>query len=287
MDRKTENTVIDFTFLNEQQKKFSYSVLIVLNNKFSREQFRLFRSKSDFIICVDDAITDIYNTYHSHSNSPSKSESPQTQPQPQSEDLIIDLILYNPDNVKPEIIDFYRKNNIKIMYKNENLYLDLEKCLYYSLEKISSNAGIDFDFNFNFKSAIFILGVNDGRIHHTFSILENVYQYICEHRDLRTEFYIIAEASISVFLKNGCNIVKRIGGNNERFEGYSLVPFQEAIEVNIEEYNNDKSNVEKIKRKTNLLKVIYRTKCVSDMVRIGVSNVNSGFILFCSTTNFL
>lgn len=52
---------INFSFLDEEEKKFSFSILIVLNSNFYREQFDLFRKKCDFVICLDDSINEVYN----------------------------------------------------------------------------------------------------------------------------------------------------------------------------------------------------------------------------------
>ena len=52
---------IDFTFLDVEEKRFAYSVLIILSGDIEQGQISLFLKKSDYVICVDEAANKIYN----------------------------------------------------------------------------------------------------------------------------------------------------------------------------------------------------------------------------------
>lgn len=56
--------VIDFTFLDAPQPQFFYTILIVLNRPIHKEQFLLFKSKSDLVVCADGAANQIYDTFY-------------------------------------------------------------------------------------------------------------------------------------------------------------------------------------------------------------------------------
>jgi thiamine pyrophosphokinase len=62
-----DNNEINIAFLDSNEKKFSYSVMIVLDAEIVQEQFMLFKNKSDFVICADGAANRVYDTFYATS----------------------------------------------------------------------------------------------------------------------------------------------------------------------------------------------------------------------------
>ncbi len=54
--------VIDFTFLDTNEKKYDYTVLIVLNRPILSEQYKDLIQKVDYVICADGAANRIYDS---------------------------------------------------------------------------------------------------------------------------------------------------------------------------------------------------------------------------------
>jgi hypothetical protein len=60
-----ETNEIDFSFLDHEERKFGYSVMIILNSNFDKDQYTLLKRKSDYAICVDDSLNEVYNKFFS------------------------------------------------------------------------------------------------------------------------------------------------------------------------------------------------------------------------------
>ena len=54
--------VIDFTFLDTNEKKYDYTVLIVLNRPILVEQYKDLIHKVDYVICADGAANRIHDS---------------------------------------------------------------------------------------------------------------------------------------------------------------------------------------------------------------------------------
>jgi thiamine pyrophosphokinase len=170
------------------------------------------------------------------------------------------------------------------MYKNEYSTFDLDKCLYYSLEKISENVPHDsYSLDHNKTSAIFILGVSDGRLDHTFSVLQNVHKYIGSNFAMKTEFYMVSKSSMTVFLKNGANSIKPSEKYLNRGDGYSLVPLQDNINIKLVEYQGE-SKLDEMQKKTTFGCIIHRKKFKGDLIKVHADAISIGYLLYCCTT---
>ena len=52
---------IDFSFLESEEKAYSYSIMIVLGDTLYSKQFSLLKNKSDYVICTGEAANSIYD----------------------------------------------------------------------------------------------------------------------------------------------------------------------------------------------------------------------------------
>jgi len=57
----TVNNIIDMTLFDTDEKKYKYSILIVLNRPICKEMFVLIKEKVDHIICADGGANRIYD----------------------------------------------------------------------------------------------------------------------------------------------------------------------------------------------------------------------------------
>jgi thiamine pyrophosphokinase len=172
------------------------------------------------------------------------------------------------------------------MYKNDDSSFDLAKCLYYSLEKISENVPHDqFSVGHSKTSAIYILGVSDGRLDHTFSVLQNVYNYVGSNFSMKTEFYMVSKSSMTVFLKNGSNNITPSQKYENRRNGYSLVPLQDNININLIEYDGE-LKIGEVNKNTTFGSVIHRNKFKGDLIKINVDYLSNGYLIYCCTSSF-
>ena len=75
------------------------------------------------------------------------------------------------------------------------------------------------------KFCFIILGSSGGRIDHTISTYHHVYKYLTFYADQlsNTEIYMISKSSMSVFLKNGINIIDSSDKLQNRAYGYSII----------------------------------------------------------------
>ena len=172
---------------------------------------------------------------------------------------------------------------------------DLEKCLYYSLEKISEYSYSDVDPGENSnngddigskKCSIIILGASGGRIDHTFSAYSQVYKYLNNYSyELnQTDIFMLSKSSCSVYLKPGLNQITTSTTWENRDEGYSVIPiFGEAtIQVKEEDKNNFKLE-KKLKFGESLF---FRKKHSANLVNINLNseNLSSTAFIYSFTT---
>lgn len=122
---------------------------------------------------------------------------------------------------------------------------DLDKCLYMSLEKIGN---LDI-FNSNTinqnekKTAFVILGSSGGRIDHTFSTYHHVFKYLNLYSEQlsETEIYMISKSSMSVFLRNGLNIIESSELIQNKNYGYSIIPIYGEASICLSDSDNTES----------------------------------------------
>ncbi len=155
---------------------------------------------------------------------------------------IPDCIVGDFDSIRPEVQEYYQQKNVKLLFRYDQDYTDLEKCLYVSLERVaeySNSNGIK-------NNAIFILGSAGGRVDHTFSTFSQVLKYINMYTyELKeTDILLFSKSSISTYLKPGINkIVSSVSmRDNNRY--YSIVPLfgETIVEIHEVEGNHKISN---------------------------------------------
>lgn len=56
-----ENNVIDFSFLDTKDKKYIYTVMIILNRPIIKNFYLDLKDKLDFVICADGAANRMYD----------------------------------------------------------------------------------------------------------------------------------------------------------------------------------------------------------------------------------
>jgi thiamine pyrophosphokinase len=191
----------------------------------------------------------------------------------------VDCIFCDTSSVKEEVLKYFENKNAKILLKNEEASPDLNKCLYFSLEKISENVCNNYiDMASGKSCSIYLLGVGD-RFDYTVSLLQTVNQYVTTFFSLKTEFYIISKTSIAVFLKKGVNYIKPYHDNQQQSQGYSIISICDKAELNLTEYLGE-SLKDTITKTMGLCSVFFRNNHNIDLVKILVKGMNSGFVLF-------
>jgi thiamine pyrophosphokinase len=223
---------IDFSFLDNESsdyKPFCYSVMIILNRPIIIDQYLILKSKSDYVVCADGAANEVFDSMIKDKQDINKFQSE------------IDCIIGDFDSIRPEVHEYFKKQKVKLLMKNEQTTSDLNKCLYFALEKISEKKpekGLS-RYSSQKKCAIFILGSSGGRIDHTLSTFHSVAQYNESYAEemALTEIYLISKSSMSCLLRKGENLIINSENWENKAEGYSLIPFftPSSIIVNIEE----------------------------------------------------
>ena len=128
---------------------------------------------------------------------------------------------------------------------------DLDKILYISMEKLANFEEFE-DQNQKKKFSFIILGSSGGRLDHTFSNYHYVYKYLSLYPDQLsdTEIFMISESSMSVFLKNGVNIIDSSEMLLNKIYGYSIIPINGEADIKI--FDNDDNSIE-VKSKITIL----------------------------------
>jgi thiamine pyrophosphokinase len=135
-----------------------------------------------------------------------------------------DQIIGDFDSIRPEVFEYYKNKNVKELQRLDTDTTDLEKCLYVSLEKISTFETDGEDLRK--KYSIIFLGASGGRIDHTFSVFSQVFKYLLKYPDVRekAEFILLSKSSCSVYLKSGLNVILTSNFLENKHQGYSLIP---------------------------------------------------------------
>jgi thiamine pyrophosphokinase len=194
---------------------------------------------------------------------------------------LVNCIVWDTDSLRPEVQKFFESRKIKQISKNKQS--DLNKCIYYSLEKISEMAGNEYNGGDSKKFSIFILGACCERIDSILSILYNVHQYYNSSYSNNTEFYIISKYSICAFLKNGVNyITPSLKWTNPEL-GYSIICMQEGVQIVTAEMNNNKQ-ITSTKKILKFGEVLFQKHFRGDHLKICVDGISTGFLLYCCTT---
>ncbi len=146
--------------------------------------------------------------------------------------MIPSCIVGDFDSIRKEVQEYYEQRNVKLLYRYDQDYTDLEKCLYFSLEKLAENYK-----NGTKSNSIIILGSSGGRMDHTFSTYSQVLKYISNYsfEMKQTDIILISKSSLSIYLKPGINKlilpVSMRGDNRD----YSVIPLLEEVKVNVHE----------------------------------------------------
>ena len=53
--------IVDFSFLDQNDRRYTHTVLIVLNRPILKEQFVDLKNKVDYVICADGAANRMYD----------------------------------------------------------------------------------------------------------------------------------------------------------------------------------------------------------------------------------
>jgi thiamine pyrophosphokinase len=220
---------IDFTFLDQAEKQYDYTVLIILNRPIHKDQYKDLKDKVDYIICADGAANRMYDNLGTEGYKLINT----------SEENIPNCIVGDFDSIRPEVQEHYNGKNVKLLHRIDQETTDLEKCLYVSLEKIG-----EFSCNINEENkryAIIILGSAGGRIDHTFAAYSQVYKYINNYQyELGPiEIFLISQSSVSVYLKHGLNKIVSCKNFRNKENGYSIIPLFGEINVAIREIEED------------------------------------------------
>lgn len=111
-----------------------------------------------------------------------------------------------------------------MVIKTEIENTDLDKCLYISIEKLAYVTE-ESSLSNNKRFCFIILGASGGRLDHTFSTYHHVYKYLTQYSDqlAETEIFMVSKSSISVFLKNGTNIIDSSDKIQNRAFGFSIL----------------------------------------------------------------
>jgi thiamine pyrophosphokinase len=139
------------------------------------------------------------------------------------------------DSIRPDVLEYYKNNFVKILYRNDCDTTDLEKSLYVSLEKISDICANNI--NEEKYYSIIILGASGGRVDHSYAIYSQVYKYINVYNFGlgQTDIFLMSKSSISVYLKSGDNkIVSSVNIQNRDY-GYSIVSLLGEAKINVNE----------------------------------------------------
>lgn len=122
-----------------------------------------------------------------------------------------------------------------MVIKKDQDNTDLDKCIYISIEKLACIEDEDSIPRVSKKFCFIILGSSGGRIDHTISTYHHVYKYLTSYSDQLsdTEIFMISKCSISVFLKNGVNVIDSSEKIQNRIYGYSLIPLLGETNVQV------------------------------------------------------
>lgn len=205
---------------------------------------------------------------------------------------MINCIIGDFDSIRPEVRDFMKQQKVKMLRKDDEQTSDLSKCLYYSLEKISEYSGnfnSEKEFSSNKKKfSIILFNASGGRIDHTISTFNSVYQYMMNYSYVLTdtEVYLVSKSSMSVVLKEGNNVIFPSAFNEDKSEGYSLMALMNTpVNTTITEYVQGQI----ISEETQELKfgnsLYFKKKASATKIAITVDS-SLGMVIYSVTTSF-
>ena len=92
---------------------------------------------------------------------------------------------------------------------------------------------------------------------------------------------------MSVFLRNGTNIITPSLKLENREEGYSIIPLQDAIDVKVTEFDKNKTAVYTASRELKFgSNIFFKKKSKGDQIQIDVSGQVNGLVIYTTTTIF-
>jgi len=195
-----------------------------------------------------------------------------------------DQIIGDFDSIRPEVFKYYKDKNVKQLQRLDTDTTDLEKCLYVSLEKIST---LDTDCeDLKKKYSIIFFGASGGRIDHTFSVFSQVFKYILMFPDVRekAELIMLSKSSCSVYLRPGFNKIITSNFFENKEQGYSIIPIngEASIEI-IEEGCEDFCAKKEVKFGECLF---FRKKNKANIIYVTVNCEINTALLYSFTTSF-
>jgi len=232
--------------------------------------FSLIKNKSDYIICADGAANHIYDTYELGKQTLSKTN------------RYIDCIAGDFSEIRPDVREYFQKTGAKEIQKKDEDTPDLYKCLYVTLERISEVFCEDDE-----KYSVIILGSSNGRFDETLSYFHNVFQLMDSYTQIgNTEIFMLSKSTMSVFLKNGVNLITPSVTLENRDEGYSVIPLQDPVSIKVTESLNNKEQYNEKREIKFGTSLFFRKKTKFDSLKIELVGANTGLVIYSTTTKF-
>jgi thiamine pyrophosphokinase len=151
-----------------------------------------------------------------------------------SPDCIPHCIVGDFDSIQKEVKAFYEQKKVNMVIKKDLENTDLDKCLYISIEKLAYGME-ESNLSNNKRFCFIILGSSGGRLDHTISTYHHVYKYLSYYPEqlAETEIFMVSKSSISVFLRNGTNIIDSSDKIQNRSFGYSIIALHGEADINV------------------------------------------------------
>jgi thiamine pyrophosphokinase len=214
--------IIDFSFLDNNEKKYDYTVLIILNRPILDQQYNDLIQNVDYVICADGAANRLYDCLKDKSSVPN-------------------CIVGDFDSIRQDVQEYYKDNNVKLLLRNNCDTTDLEKSLYVSLEKISDISANNLSDEKSY--AIIILGSSGGRVDHSYATYSQVFKYINVYNfELKqTDIFLMSKSSVSVFLTQGDNKIISSRSIQNKEYGYSILSLLGEARISVHEVEDNVS----------------------------------------------
>jgi len=257
--------IITFSNIVSESPSYIYTIMIILNRPIHEEQFKIFRKMTDYVICADGAANRLYELKEKD-----------------CKECIPDWIVGDFDSINLDVKKFYEQKCVTMNIKKDQENSDLDKCLYMAMEEVAKVEPNDM-LTGPKKFCFIILGSSGGRIDHTISTYHHVYKYLTQHQEQlsQTEIFMVSKSSISLFLKNGTNIIDTSESVQNKKFGYSIIPIYG--EANVKVYENP----EKADFKDMSLKfgedIFFYKKTHPDMIKVVVDSEKCALLYTCTT----
>jgi thiamine pyrophosphokinase len=225
---EVEGNVVDMTFLDCEEKCSNYTILILINKTQFKNVYFDFIKKTDYIIFAEESVNEMFDEY--------------------GYEFLPDCVIGNLDNILPEVELACKYKKVKMINRSDEGTSDLEKSLYFSLEKFSeSNYGSTnstIDEILDGKKRVIVYADYEKRFDRVLSFFNEIFkfttQYEKEIEDI--DIFIFSNSSISFLLKPGENIIYPSFTKENKKCGYSLVSLCGEIHVQIYEKNFEDDN---------------------------------------------